>query len=227
MLDPAVAADVWRHLFLPGVVVVTHEELSGEDGLYAEEHAAIARAVPARRREFADGRRCARAALGRLHCPPVAIPVGRNREPVWPEGYAGSISHCPGFRGAAVGRRGERGLRSLGFDAEPAAPLPEGLAALVCSPTELEYLAGRPDDTQPWDRLFFSAKESTFKCVFPVERRFLGYHDVDVRFGPREGEFRIDMPGSRIAPAALAGRFALLAGFVFTAVTWAEGAPCR
>ena len=57
--------------------------------LFPEELRAIARATPARQREFALGRCCAREALALLGGPRVAIPVGRFRDPVWPFGYVG------------------------------------------------------------------------------------------------------------------------------------------
>jgi 4'-phosphopantetheinyl transferase EntD len=57
----------------------------------------MARATPARRCESAPGRRCAREALAILGGPRVAILAGHFRDPVWPFGYVGSITHCQGF----------------------------------------------------------------------------------------------------------------------------------
>ncbi|MXM68985.1 hypothetical protein GR925_37740 [Streptomyces sp. HUCO-GS316] len=60
-------------------------------------------AVDGRPREFATGRACARRALEALG---VAEPGPVLREPGgapwWPPGVRGSITHCPGYRAAAV-----------------------------------------------------------------------------------------------------------------------------
>src|SRR5208283_6057556 len=79
--------------------------------------ARFVRGASARRvADFATGRRCARSALLKLGLTPESILVGPYREPVWPEGIVGSITHCPGFYAAALAHR--RDLRSIGIDAE-------------------------------------------------------------------------------------------------------------
>ena len=68
-----------------------------ETTLYPEEAMAIERAVDKRRAEFTRGRACAREALSELGVPPQPIPVGTHRQPVWPLGVVGSITHCKGL----------------------------------------------------------------------------------------------------------------------------------
>jgi 4'-phosphopantetheinyl transferase EntD len=95
---------------LPPEVAV--EEVFGdpEDAvLLPGEEAVVARAVDKRRREYTTTRHLARAALSRLGLPPVAIATGGNREPLWPAGIVGSITHCDGYRAVAVARVGSRG----------------------------------------------------------------------------------------------------------------------
>ena len=90
-------------LILPGQVAAV--EAFGDDPaaeLFPQEWAAIARATESRRREFATGRACARAAMARLGLPAVAVLPGPRGAPQWPEGVAGSITHCAGYRAAAV-----------------------------------------------------------------------------------------------------------------------------
>ncbi|MEZ0108044.1 4'-phosphopantetheinyl transferase EntD [Catenulispora sp. EB89] len=70
------------------------------------EEAVIARAVDKRRMEYITTRHLARTALVRLGFPPVAIGTGGNREPLWPAGVVGSMTHCRGYRAAAVARVG-------------------------------------------------------------------------------------------------------------------------
>src|SRR5438874_13378259 len=70
--------------------------------LLGPEAAAVASAVPSRQREFATGRACARQALAALGVAPVPLDRGAGGAPAWPAGGVGSITHCAGYRGAAV-----------------------------------------------------------------------------------------------------------------------------
>jgi 4'-phosphopantetheinyl transferase EntD len=69
-----------------------------------EEEPLIAKSVAKRRNEFITVRYCARQALGEIGVPPVPILKGEKGEPCWPDGVVGSLTHCDGYRGAAVGR---------------------------------------------------------------------------------------------------------------------------
>ena len=52
------------------------------------------KAVQKRKAEFLAGRYCARAALAQLDGSlAVNIGIGANREPLWPPGFVGSITH--------------------------------------------------------------------------------------------------------------------------------------
>jgi 4'-phosphopantetheinyl transferase EntD len=109
-----------------------------EAELFPEELPLIARAVPRRRAEFTTGRACARRALAELGVAPAAILSGDRREPLWPDGVVGAITHCAGFRAAAVGRATD--YRSIGIDAEPDEPLVDGILELVSLPAERDQL---------------------------------------------------------------------------------------
>jgi 4'-phosphopantetheinyl transferase EntD len=216
------SAPTWEGLFPPGVATVVQVGLASEIQLMPEEKATVARAVPARVLEFAAGRSCARAALGQLGCPPVAIPVGAQREPIWPSGFTGSITHCQGHCAAAVTRRdlqGSHPITSLGLDAEPSLPLPKDVVEMVCSPVERDWIGGRGRDALPWDRLVFSAKESVFKCVFPLELRFVDFHEVEITLAS-EGQFRIRAPGLPTAARQVHGCYAFRGGLIMTTAIW-------
>ncbi|MGW6917807.1 4'-phosphopantetheinyl transferase family protein [Kitasatospora sp. NPDC054939] len=184
---------------LPDTVVteVAHQDLPWEQArLEPAEAAAVARAVDSRRREFATVRRCARAALGRLGVPYRPLVPGVLGAPSWPDGVVGSMTHCAGYRAAAVARTGD--LRSLGIDAEEDAPLPDDVLGTIALPEEqkqvLELLATRSEVA--WDRLLFSAKESVYKAWFPLTGRFLDFSEAELRLGP-DGTFeaRLLVPG--------------------------------
>lgn len=188
---------------------------AGADELFPEEAAAVARAVPARRAEFATVRYLARRALVQLGEPPVPLPPGPDRAPIWPAGVVGSLSHCPGFRAAAVARSDR--IASIGIDAEPDAPLPAGVAELVCLPEERVALAGlsRRLPGLSWDRLLFSAKESVFKCWHPLMRCWLDFLECELRILPEPPgdrglfEGRLLVPGP---PGPDGGRIRILSG---------------
>lgn len=188
-----------------------------------EEQAIIANAVDKRRREFANGRWCARQALGRLGFAPRPILPGHRGQPGWPSGVVGAITHCDGYRAAVVARQSE--LAAIGVDAEPAKALPEGVLEAVSLPEERERLRAcwlnAPE--VPWDRMLFSAKESVYKAWFPMTARRLEFEDASIRFDPYLGTFsaRLLVPGWRLGDVLLTrfdGRWTVAAGLVVTAV---------
>ena len=124
---------------LPAAVAVAERwDDPPEAVLFPAEEAVIANAVDKRRREFTTVRHCARLAMAELGLPPVPIVPGERRAPNWPDGVVGSMTHCAGYRAAAVARRTE--VLSLGIDAEPHGPLPDGVERAVTLPEEREHL---------------------------------------------------------------------------------------
>jgi 4'-phosphopantetheinyl transferase EntD len=193
---------------LPAAVAVA--EKRGEEAvarLFPEEEALVARAVQKRRREFASGRACAHRALGRLGFAPGPVLAGERGEPLWPAGAVGSITHCDGYRGCAVARAAD--LAAIGIDAEPHAPLPEGLIADVAHREELPVLAelARAEPGVHWDRLLFSAKEAVYKAWFPLAERWLGFEDAVLTIDPERRRFsaRLLVPGPVLDGAELSG----------------------
>ncbi|SDS33027.1 4'-phosphopantetheinyl transferase family protein [Actinoplanes derwentensis] len=156
--------------------------------LFPEELVLVAGSTAERRREYATVRMCARRALAELGRPPVAIVRGPGGAPRWPAGIVGSLTHCRGFRGAAVAE--STATASLGIDAEPAGALPDGVLGLITSAAERDDLARltavRAD--LPWDRLLFCAKEAFYKAWFPLTGRWLGFRDAVVTIEP-DGRF--------------------------------------
>jgi 4'-phosphopantetheinyl transferase EntD len=170
------------------------------------------------RREFSAGRACARRALGRLGWARLPILTGPCREPLWPAGAVGAITHCDAFCAAAVARAA--GVAGLGIDAEVLGPLPEDVAAMVCTEDELR-LAGRlPGDH--WTAVIFSAKEAIYKAWYPIARRWLDYRDAELSIDAERGRFQARILAS-VDPAVLSwnpleGRFAIDGERVYAAV---------
>jgi 4'-phosphopantetheinyl transferase EntD len=75
-----------------------------------------------------------------------------------------------------------------------------------------------------WDRLLFSAKESTYKAWFPVARCWLGFEDADITINATDGTFeaRLLVPAPVINGSPLAsftGRWLARDGLILTAIT--------
>jgi 4'-phosphopantetheinyl transferase EntD len=210
---------------LPAVVASAEAFDDPSDAaLFPAEEALIARAVQKRRREFATGRHCARVALGGLGIAPVPILPGQAGAPQWPPGIVGSITHCAGYRAAAVARADE--VITIGLDAEPAQWLPGEVLELVALPDERDRLLdlARAEPGICWDRLLFSAKESVYKAWFPLARRWLGFADADITINAADGTFeaRLLVPGPEFNGAPLAGftgRWLIAEGMILTAIT--------
>jgi 4'-phosphopantetheinyl transferase EntD len=186
--------------------------------LYPEEAAQMLGAVDSRLREFATARACTRLALVKLGLSPVPILRGAWREPIWPDGVVGSITHCQGYRAAAVARQSD--IVTIGIDAEPDEPLPPGILEQVAVAQEIAWIATARSGVH-WDRLLFSAKESVFKAWYPLARDWLGFEQAVVSFCPSERTFRVRVlipTPMRFRPELFTGRFIMSDGLLLTAV---------
>jgi 4'-phosphopantetheinyl transferase EntD len=184
----AMIRGVFADLVPIDVATAEAAEGDGAEELFPEESAVVAKAVASRRTEFAVARHCARRALAALGVAPAPILTGASREPLWPEGIVGSITHCPGYHAAAVARASR--YRSIGIDAEPDMPLPPGLLEKICLPGERAQL--RSASKTHLDRLLFSAKESVYKTWFPLARRWLGFDEALVELHA-DGTFEVEV----------------------------------
>jgi 4'-phosphopantetheinyl transferase EntD len=208
--------------------------------LFPEEEAVLGRAVDKRRREFTTGRACARAALARLGVPPAPILPGERGAPQWPAGIVGSITHCDGYRAAAVAWAHD--VTALGLDAEPNEPLPTGVLAVIASEAEMARLATL-DTTHPathpavpatrfatpaapaptaagvcWDRLLFCAKEAVYKAWYPLTGRWLGFEQADVTIDPGTGRFTAQLLAGDPPLSSFTGRWLARDGLILTTV---------
>jgi 4'-phosphopantetheinyl transferase EntD len=189
--------------------------------LYPQERAVVDRAVDKRVREFTTVRHCARQALARLGVAPAPILPDPRGAPQWPKGVVGSMTHCDGYRAAVVARSAD--LASLGVDAEPHAPLPPDVLAVVSLPTERERLAQlavrHPDVC--WDRVLFCAKEAVYKVWYPLTGAWLDFEQAQIAFDQTTFHARLLVPGPFVGAtrlSAFTGRWKVQDGLVFTAI---------
>jgi 4'-phosphopantetheinyl transferase EntD len=204
---------------------VAAEDIVGSDPtaqLLPEEQDLVARAVRKRRLEVTNVRTAARRALARIGVPPVPILRGPKGQPLWPAGVVGSMTHTAGYCAAAVADVGK--IRSVGIDAEEHDRLPEGVLEAVTLPQERTMLHRLGTETH-WDRLLFSAKETTYKAWFPLTGRWLGFEDAHITIDPADGTFSvrllIDGAVTDGGPplTTFAGRYLVRDGYVLTAIT--------
>ena len=117
---------------------------------------------------------------------------------------------------------------SLGIDAEPNVPLPDGVLELVAFGRERERVAERSSETPgggrvDLPRLLFSAKEAVYKAWFPLTQRWLGFEDVDLAIDlPRERfRARLLIPAPVVHGARVTefeGGWAVEDGIIVTAI---------
>jgi len=185
----------------------------------------VAAASPKRRSEFLLGRTCARRALRQAGLEGWPLLIGRNREPLWPPGFVGSITHTEGYVAAAVASWPPH--RSFGIDAERRRPLPSGVAETVCTAAELDGCRFGPAGTDiPWDAVLFSAKESVFKAWSPLVGSWLGYLDAELGLVPdledhRTGSIIVDrlaQKPSGLRADELTGRYLVARDVIMTAM---------
>jgi 4'-phosphopantetheinyl transferase EntD len=189
-----------------------------ESTMFPTERAVVAGVVAERRREFATVRYCARQALGRIGVSAGPILPDRDRAPRWPAGVVGSMTHCAGYRAAAVAPSSR--LRGLGIDAEPHAALPEEALDLVLRHEERARLRALAD-VDPhlhWDRVVFCAKEAVYKAWFPLTRRWLDFADVSTTVRP-DGTFRAHLRASGAESGCFSGRWLVHRGLVVAATS--------
>jgi 4'-phosphopantetheinyl transferase EntD len=177
---PPRLATEWAALFPPGVIVFA-TRLPGEFAAPLPEEAAGLGlgAQPARVQEFSAGRACARRALAEFGIVDFPVRVGAKREPLWPEGYVGSITHTDGLCAAAVGESGS--FLGIGLDVERSGRVGASLQARICVPAELDWLAGlAAAEASAAATLVFAAKEAFYKAQFPVLRQWLYFEAVAI-----------------------------------------------
>jgi 4'-phosphopantetheinyl transferase EntD len=196
--------------------------------VFPEEEAYLEQAVEHRRREFVTTRGCARSAMTALGLPPAPVGSGARGEPQWPAGMTGSMTHCDGYRAAAVSH--SRDYHSVGIDAERHEPLPAEVVEYVTVPEERTHLRdlARTHPAVHWATVLFSAKETVYKAWYPLARRWLGFRDARLTFDPDAGTYtaRLLVPGLVVDGVRIGwftGHWSVRDGIVLTAVAVRRG----
>lgn len=149
------------------------ETFAPGDLLWLPHHAKLARAGKKRQTEHLAGRIAAVHAL-RLVGEKAVPDMGEQRQPVWPEGLFGSISHSGQTAVAVVSEA------PVGIDIERVFndELAESLAQQIATDSELAGLRNGPLDFTLALTLAFSAKESLYKAFNADHPALLHFHDA-------------------------------------------------
>ncbi len=140
----------------------------------------IQQSVTERQAEYYFGRLAARCAMDYMQCPLANIGTGASRQPLWPRGYVGSITHTSEMAAAIVLPAGL--YSGVGIDIEQIGLLDEhtALSSGVISSKEYTMILSA-SQTLPIQALLttiFSAKESLFKGIFHIVGRYFDFDAV-------------------------------------------------
>ena len=173
--------------------------------------------------EFSQGRSCAHQALAKFKL--EAEPIPRNaktREPCWPEAVRGSITHSGEYAAAAAGLADD--VSGIGIDLESLSRVVDfNISRHVCVEKELEWLKTlSPTKANHGLRIIFSAKESIFKCLFPISKTYLYFKDATVEIDEDSAEFTFTLSRecSGITEAGFrhSGKFSIIDKMLLTAI---------
>lgn len=189
--------------------------------LLPEEAQQIVTSSTSRQREFSSGRWCARRAMRSHGLPDFPILSGPAREPRWPAGVIGTISHSSKWSISAIAS-GDK-IAGLGVDVESleqTSPLPQ---EMLFTQREQDWLLSQPEDDQHrLQLLLFSAKESFYKAIFPIIGEYIDYlsAEVEIDSGTRSFQITSDLAvlKSQLGQFHCQGRYLYCDGHVWTGV---------
>ncbi|MBW4891623.1 4'-phosphopantetheinyl transferase superfamily protein [Mucilaginibacter sp. HMF5004] len=154
---------------------------NGDEVLTAREKALIEHSAEQRIKHFSTGRFCAKQALNKAGIADGEILVGESREPLWPEGIVGSISHSKQMAGAVVAATGK--IFSVGLDIETIGGVRRDMWDMLFTPSEQQFLNSHADDELAlYTTILFSGKEAFYKFQHPLTKTFLDFTDVEMSF---------------------------------------------
>jgi len=207
-------------LFPSLVVTQTAEPWMWEAPLSSQEESFITNAVDKRKREFRAGRHSAHQALQVLGVVNCTIPKGPHREPQWPAGFVGSISHTEKLCSVVICSK--QHALSLGHDVEYATKLTHDTLPLICSADEQLQLNRYKDFPAPLCKIIFSAKESLHKTYFPLNTHMLDFLDARITLDVQQQSFKAEVINSEPYPKyplrTFHGKFAFDQHHVYTGI---------
>ena len=192
--------------------------------LHLDEQALTSSMGASRLAGFSAGRLAAKQALGDLGFSNFPVLIGEKRRPIWPASVRGSISHCKDQCLAVVTQSPH--CRNLGIDVEQLKSLEDGVKGMIMTPSERQHLATLPATLPvhlPLECVFFSLKESIFKCLNPMTLKWIDFHQANITLLDEAGTATIALDPSvhteETATGTLVARYLCTDSHVFSAVS--------
>lgn len=156
----------------------------------------IEQATDKRAFDYLGGRLCASLSLKALGCADVGqLLSADNRIVNWPNGYIASISHS-GQRVTAVAAS-DLDIQGIGVDLERVMSNEKAvrLSARLLTIEEITKGVAAAGEIGLQTTLIFSAKESIFKCLYPLVHQFFGFKDatcIDINYESAKMTFKLN-----------------------------------
>lgn len=161
----------------------------GAEALTPAEKALIQKAAVKRQSDFSTGRYCAREALGRFGISDAEILMGEVKDPLWPEGFVGSISHSKKLAGAIVAKAVDHA--AVGLDIETIGGVSRDSWDMLFVDNEQTFLNTLGDNERAlFATLIFSFKEAFYKLQYPLTRQYVDFKEVEILYA--NGSFNLD-----------------------------------
>ncbi|RZA00750.1 MAG: 4'-phosphopantetheinyl transferase superfamily protein [Sphingobacteriaceae bacterium] len=152
----------------------------GDEVLTINERKATGQFSGKRLKDFSTGRYCARKALAHIGLENADILVGDEKQPLWPAGYVGSISHSGKLIGAVAAKSSQ--VKSIGLDIETIGKIKPEMWRLLYTKAETEFLKSfTGEELAYYTTLLFSFKEAFYKLQYPLTKTFLDFTDVEIK----------------------------------------------
>ena len=183
-LKQVLPQDVFSHLIALEVSEEFRDELLKQGIAFKVAEGAVLK----RQCEYLAGRFCANESLKQLEHKLATeivnkeVATGKNREPLWPQGVLGAISHSSRFAMAIVAQdKGAYLGVGIDIEEEMTEHLARDVSGQIMSEKE-KRLNKRPDgfDNKSFVTLVFSAKESIFKALYPSVGEYFGFEACEL-----------------------------------------------
>lgn len=173
----------------------------GVECLLPDEFVYVADSAAKRRADFSTGRYCARQALAGLINTSPPILQGSRREPLWPHGVVGSISHSQNTTGAVAVLNSD--IIAIGLDIETIGSVKPDMWSMIFHQEEQELIQSKQGETEFWATLLFSLKEAFYKMQYPLTKQFLDFLDVSIYEINDKLCFRVKKNDTNLQPIVL------------------------
>lgn len=172
MFDPGLSPTLFSQHFTADFV--------GDEVLTINEKQVASLFSDKRLKDFSTGRYCARIALAAIGHENAEILIADDKQPIWPTGYVGSISHSAKLAGAVAGKASR--IKSIGLDIETIGKIKPEMWRLLYTDSETEFLNSfTGEELAYYTTLLFSFKEAFYKLQYPLTKTFLNFTDVEVK----------------------------------------------